>query len=380
MIELEEAVARIVANVQPLSSCCIPLAEALGRFLASDINAPVSLPPFDNSAMDGYALRAHDQARSSATAPARLRCIGAVPAGTIFNGKVTPGTCVRIFTGSPLPSDADAVVMQEDTTRSGDVVEVIEPVKPWENVRMAGEDVRAGDVIGRAGDVGRQPQVGILSTGDELVEAGKPLAPGQIYESNRTALAALARSVGATVRVYPLVRDTKEGTLTAIETALAECDAVVTSGGVSVGEHDFVKSAFERIGGKLEFWRVAIKPGKPFAFGRNGNKFLFGLPGNPVSAFVTFLLLVRPAILKMQGASELSLLAHPAALAEPLSNTGDRRHFVRVFAQHNGEVRGTGVQASHCLSSLARANALLDMPPKTSWAVGTPVQVLRWEL
>jgi molybdopterin molybdotransferase len=212
-----------------------------------------------------------------------------------------------------------------------------------------------------------------------LIEAGKPLAPGQIYESNRAAIASLVSQAGGRIRIYPIVRDTEEETGGALQAAFIECDAVITTGGVSVGDHDFVKAAFELLGGKLEFWKVNVRPGKPFVFGRLGKKFLFGLPGNPVSAFVTFLLLVRPALLKMQGAANMGLAAHPAVLAESIQNHGERRHYVRLKVEADGTARSSGIQASHALSSLASANALADVPPQTSWPSGKQIQVLRWE-
>jgi molybdopterin molybdotransferase len=223
------------------------------------------------------------------------------------------------------------------------------------------------------------PAVGILATGSELQEPGHPLDPGQIYESNRIALASLAVGASAEPRIFPLVPDDAGETLAALKEAFAQCDAVITSGGVSVGEMDLVKSAFEQLGGELQFWRVAIRPGRPFVFGRWHEKLLFGLPGNPVSAWVTFLLLVRPALLRWQGATSLGLPAHPGFLAESLSNRGDRRHFVRVKVTPEGQVHSAGVQASHFLSSLAAANGLVDMPRQTTLAPGTPVQVMRWD-
>ena len=206
--------------------------------------------------------------------------------------------------------------------------------------------------------------VGLLATGSELTEPGQPLAPGRIYESNRTALAALMERAGAVPKTFPLVADVLAGTSQALADAFNQCDAVVTSGGVSVGEMDFLKRAFEQIGGKLEFWKVAIKPGRPFVFGRYRGKLLFGLPGNPVSALVTFLLLVRPALLRWQGATDVSLPAHPGVLAEPLANPGERRHFMRVKVDPSGKVRvrwpsslprtqfpGRGQRAGGCAAS-----------------------------
>jgi molybdopterin molybdotransferase len=221
--------------------------------------------------------------------------------------------------------------------------------------------------------------VALLATGSELTEPGQPLAPGRIYESNQLALAPLLARCGAIARAYPLVPDTLSATRAALETAFAECDLVVTCGGVSVGEMDFVKAAFERLGGKLEFWKVAIKPGKPFLLGRLGSKLLFGLPGNPVSAFVTFLLLVRPAIVRWQGAAQVALPSHPAVLAEMIANPDARRHFMRVKVDETGHVRSAGLQGSHRLGSLANANGLLDVPPQTTLAAGSTVPVLRWD-
>ena len=197
-------------------------------------------------------------------------------------------------------------------------------------------------------------------------------------ESNRLALAELIRQCGAAPRVQPLVRDTMEATMTALQTAFAECDAVVTSGGVSVGEHDHVKAAFENLGGSLDFWRVKIKPGKPFVFGRLVDKPLFGVPGNPVSALVTFLVLVRPALMQLQGAADLNLPGHPGILADPLVNRGDRRHFMRVRVGAQGTVHATGLQASHAVGSLGQANGLVDVPAETNLAEGETVEVLRF--
>jgi molybdopterin molybdotransferase len=397
MLEVEDARQRIVELIQPTNGEWVLLSQASNRVAAQDLTAPISLPPFDNSAMDGYALRANDVVGASADSPKALRRVGAVPAGSTFAGAVIAGTCVQIFTGSPLPSGADAVVMQEDTRTNGDFVEVLDGVRPWENVRLVGQDIKAASIAVHRGSclsagrmallgalgmerifVARQPIIGLLSTGNELIEPGTHLAPGEIYESNRSALASLVTGAGGSVRVLPLVRDDLATTTSALSRAFEECDAVISTGGVSVGEHDLVKAGFEALGGTLAFWRVNVKPGKPFAFGQLREKFLFGLPGNPVSAFVTFLLLVRPAILKMQGAGELDLPSHPAVLAEEFSNRGDRRHFVRVYVDAKGNVRSAGLQASHALSSLAESNALLDVPPNTRWEAGQSVHVLRW--
>ncbi len=401
MLELEEALSRILTRMPGPRRETAPLEAALGRMILDTVAAPISLPPFDNSAMDGYAVRAADVAGASPENLRSLRLIGRTAAGEVFGGEVAAGTCVRVFTGSPLPRGADAVVMQEDTRTDPQAlgeVAFLDAAKPWENVRFAGEDVKAGITVASAGErlstgrasllaalgistvaVGRQPLVSLLATGSELREAGQPLAPGQIYESNRLGLGAFAALAGGRPQRFPLVSDTLAGTRAALAEAFAQCDVVVTSGGVSVGEFDFVKDAFTSLGGELDFWKVAIRPGKPFVFGQLGEKFLFGVPGNPVSALVTFFLLVRPALLRWQGARDLSPPTHPGILAEPLLNRGDRRHFIRVTVDPTGSVRPSGVQASHFLSSLADAHGLVDVPPATTLAAGQPVRVLRWD-
>ena len=400
MLELETALERILALMPPAQSERIALSEAPGRILAERVLATLDLPAFDNSAMDGYAVRATDVSAASAASPVGLRLLGRVAAGETFSGEIATGDCVRLFTGSPLPRGADAVIMQEDTRidpAQPGVVWFLDSAKPWENIRFRGEDLKPGAVLGEIGDeltagrlnllaatgwthvqVGRRPITGLLATGSELLEVGQPLTPGKIYESNRLGLAALTAQAGGVPKIFPLVKDTLADTRAALETAFQACDLVVTSGGVSVGEMDFVKSAFEQLGGSLEFWKVAIRPGRPFVFGHCRGKFLFGLPGNPVSAFVTFLLLVRPVLARWQGATNLSLPTHPATLAEPFSNLGDRRHFMRVTVDSVGKVRSAGAQASHILTSLAAANGMIEVPPRTTLPAGATVPVMRW--
>ncbi len=401
MLELEQALEKILSAVPPALSELAALNQAHERISAEQIISPVDLPPFDNSAMDGYAVRSADLKTASADKPVRLKWIGKVAAGSTFDGEVQPGTCARIFTGSPLPRGADAVVMQEDTqVESSENILFLDSVKPWENIRLRGEDVKRGGMLVDAGcklsagqisllgavgvgelKVGVQPVVGLLATGSELLEPPQTLAPGKIFESNRAMLSALAARAGAKTKVFPLVPDALDATSAALEKAFSECDIVITSGGVSVGEMDFVKAAFESLGGKMEFWKVAIRPGKPFVFGRWREKFLFGLPGNPVSAFVTFVLLARPAILRWQGASRhggMARASHPGVLAEDFVNRDQRRpHFVRVIVDEQGKIRSAGVQASHALSSLAAANGLLEIAPGAVLAAGKIVSVAR---
>jgi len=456
MLELEQAVEKILAAVPAPKSEVVSLAGAHGRVVAEKILAATDLPPFDNSAVDGYAVRAQDVATASAQNPVTLQLAGRIAAGEHFTGQLSAGQCIRIFTGSPVPAGADAVVMQEDTIspnagttspsppRSGGEgrgevalraqreIQILDSANPWENIRFHGEDVKRGAIIVEPGTrlgaahigllaatgagqltVNRRPTVALLATGSELREptAGAPsscsassLAPGQIFESNRAALTPLIAATGAVPKIFPIVPDTAEVTRIALARAFAECDIVITCGGVSVGEMDFVKSAFEELGGQLDFWKVAIKPGRPFVFGRlpgsagvsaasspesdatrrrdagaPREKFLFGLPGNPISAFVTFVLLARPTLLRWQGATNVSLPTSPGILAEPFSNPDHRRHFVRVAVDAAGKVHSAGTQASHILSALASANGLIDLSPKTTLAPETVVQVLRWE-
>jgi len=398
MISLEEALQQILGAVPNPGVESLAVVEARDRYTAAAVPSAADVPAFDNSAMDGYAVRSADVATAREEAPVWLDQIGRTAAGEPSDTTVAPGTCVRVFTGSVLPQGADAVVMQEDTRTSGagtDPVAILCPVRPWESVRLRGEDIRTGALVVQTGQrltpghlavlqaagqarvaVARRPRVGILATGDELREPGQPLAHGCIYESNRAMLAALVAEAGAVPQIFPLVPDRLEATRDALRLALASCDAVLTSGGASVGDLDFVKPAMEAIGGSLTFWRVAMKPGKPFLFGRHESRLVFGLPGNPVSAFVTFQLLVRPALLRWQGAAAVAPPILPGTLKERLRNPGDRRHFVRVTRDAAGGVTTAGTQASHMLHSLAAANGLLDVAPGSDLPPGTEVKVL----
>ncbi len=397
MLDLETALARLLASLPPPKAERIPLGESAGRFLAEKIISPLDLPPFDNSAMDGYAVRAADIRGARTGTPIALKLAAKIPAGEMFTGELVAGECARVFTGAPLPRGADAVVMQEDTRVDGERILILDEAVLGENVRPRGDDVRHDETLAEAGAelspglmavlaatgfsevaVGRRPVVSLLATGSELREPGQPLLPGQIYESNRAMLSPLIARCGGIAKVFPLVPDTLEATRAALQSAFSSSDIVVTSGGASVGELDFVKAAFDSLGGELHFWKVAIRPGKPFVFGRLGEKILLGLPGNPVSAFVTFLLLARPVLLRWQGAEIVSLPTHPAVLGEDMKNLSDRRHFARFRIDATGKIFSAGKQASHALSSLAVADGLLDVPPQTNLASGSTVHVLRW--
>lgn len=399
LMPLEEARERILAALPSPARETILLQEASGRIALVDAAAPSDLPPFDNSSMDGYAVVAQDTAGANPKEPLKLRLTGRFPAGGVLPAsRVGSGCCARVFTGSALPPGANAVVMQEDTREDGDMVEIMDSVKPWENVRLKGEDVRTGTLLWHAGQrlspgrvamaqalglaeivVGRRPVVGLIATGDELLEPGAPAEPGKIYESNRTLLKSLAGKAGAVARCFPIVADSEESTIKALEEAVSTCDLVITTGGASVGDHDWIKPALKKAGGVIDLWKIAVKPGKPFVFSRLRDRPVFGLPGNPVSALVTFVLLVRPALLRWQGARDLNLPRSRGSLAETILNPGPRRHFVRVRMEEDGSVVPSGPQASHMMSSLAFSSGLVDVPPDGQIAAGTTVEVFHWD-
>jgi molybdopterin molybdotransferase len=350
--------------------------------------------------MDGYAVRSGDVPGASQTNAKSLKLVGEIPAGGDPElPEINGGECVRVYTGSRLPKGADAVVMQEDARHAdADHVEFTDSVKPWEHIRFQGEDIRKGTVLARTGEsisvghiaalaatgsariaVSKRPRVALLATGDELVEPGSALAPGQIYESNRVLLAELVRAAGGQASVLPLVPDSLAATRDAFVSAWESHDVVLTTGGVSVGDYDFVRPALEEAGGVLDFWRVAVRPGKPFVHGRMDACHHFGLPGNPVSALVTFLLLVRPALLRMQGAQCVDLPIRRGMLTEDVANSGNRRHFMRVSIDERSRVRLGGAQASHAVKPLAETNGLLDVASNKTLKAGTEIEVLIWK-
>ena len=397
MISLEQAQESILGAIPSPDIEYISPTAARDRVLALDIRATLNLPAFDNSAMDGFAVRSQETLGATSESPITLRDLGISAAGDATAPDVQAGTCVRIFTGAPIPHGADAVVMQEDTRQVEDQVHILDSVRAWENVRFKGEDIRSGNVVLTAGrrlnsaalgliaalgintlQVGRRPRLTILATGDELKDSSEPLAEGQIYESNRLMISAMLEAAGALCQYMAIVPDDPLATENALAQALDSSDAVVTTGGVSVGERDHIKSAFCRLGGQLHLWRVAIKPGKPFAFGQLGGKLLFALPGNPVSAFVTGLLLVRPAVLRFQGAHQVHLPRFNAVAGERFENRGDRRHFVRVLINNEHRVVSAGTQAAHFMGSLALAEGLVDLGPGTTIQPGETLEVFNF--
>jgi molybdopterin molybdotransferase len=390
MISEEQAREKILETIQPLAARQLSILRGLDCFAAEDYFARLPLPNFDNSAMDGYAVNGSDS-RSGA----RLRVIGEQPAGVDRGLVVSGGEAVRIFTGAPMPSGADAVVMQEDVTREGDEILLNIDVGPGDFVRRRGCDLVEGQKIIAKGErispttmallasqgfaeltVGGEVSAAIMSTGDELAKPGDDLEQGQIYESNSVLLRASLERCGALVKSAKHCRDDRDSLIDAIRRGI-ENHILIISGGVSVGEHDLVKEALRMLGAKIDIWRVAIKPGKPFVFCQIGNCLVFGLPGNPVSAFVTFLQFVRPAILKMMGAAE-SRLAPAKAWAElvaDVSNEGsDRVHYIRGKLE-NGKFSPVGRQESHALFGLSQSNALLRLAPGESAMKGAIVEL-----
>lgn len=374
--------------VTPLGDERVRLGAALGRVLAEEVESPLPVPPFDSSGMDGFALVAGPAAE--------LEVIGEARAGHPFERAVTPGRAVRISTGAVIPQGADAVVPIERVSPRGARVRV-PATEPGANVRRAGDDVRAGRLVLRAGavlgpaelgvaaSVGREslrcalrPRVAVLVTGDELTPPGKPLPPGGIYSSNGFALAAQAERAGAELTARETVPDDPGRTRAALGAALESADVAIVSGGVSVGPHDHVKSALAELGVEERFWGVALRPGKPTWFGARGDTLAFGLPGNPVSAMVTFQLFVRPALAALQGAAPDSRRI-VAALDEPVPRNPVREQAVRVTiraAEDGLRVLPTGAQGSHVLTSMLGADGLaLVAPGEGDAAVGERVEV-----
>ncbi len=378
MLTVEEARERILASFQPLQSVEeVPLTAALGRVLAEDAVAGESLPPFANSAMDGYALRSEDTTSAAAATPTKLRLAGEVPAGQVYAGRVEAGETVRILTGAPLPEGADAVIQQELTDVQDAWVAIEQPVPHGENVRAAGSDVRPGTLLASAGTelgpaeiallaalgvhpvrVRQRPDVAILSTGDELVALGETPGPGQIHESNSSYLIAAVLRAGGQPRPLGIAHDQADE-LRAKFAQADGADLILSSGGVSVGDYDLVKQMLAEQG-NIEFWRVRMRPGKPLAFGWLGKTPLLGLPGNPVSAAVTFELFGRPAIRRMLGSSQVERQLVEVVLAGEDIARGDRRHYVRArLESEKGTLMAypTGAQGSHIISSLRGATA-----------------------
>lgn len=372
LLTIDEALARVLENARPLPGEDVAVVDAAGRVLAAAAEARVDLPPFPSSAMDGYAVRAGDT-------PAALAVVAQSAAGRPSGVTLEPGQAVAISTGAVVPDGADAVVPVERTQRDGDSVEV-EEIGLGENVRPRGGDIAAGAVVVSAGATcgpaqlgalaavgletvrcARRPRVVVLATGSELRRPGEPLGPGEIYESNTVMLAAQLRRAGADAEVLGSVADDSDATRAALERGL-DADVLLTSGGVSVGEHDLVRGLLAELGAVEVFWRVAVKPGKPVAFSTRGETLVFGLPGNPVSSFVGFELFVRPALAALQGAADPRPAFFPGRLGISLPRNEARDELVRAVIDADGVATPLRGQESHMIARAAHANALVLVP------------------
>ena len=402
MISVEAALEIILSEIKPLGLERTSILSTLGRVLGEDICASVDNPPWDNSAMDGYALRASDTKGASRGKPVILRIIEDLPAGYVAKKTIKRGETVRIMTGAPIPRGADVVVMVEDTERlevRGKRLEVkiFREAKIRDNIRRAGEDFKKGALVLKKGTairaaevamfatvgkpnvcVYQRPKVAVLSTGDELAEIEETPSNGKIVNSNSYAISAQIKACGAVPVQLGIARDAKKDLMDKLSYGLAS-DCIVSSGGVSVGDFDFVKDVLKEMGSEMRFWKVAIKPGKPLAFGIINGKPVFGLPGNPVSAMVAFEQFVRPAILKMMGVRNIFRKSLTALLTRPLSKKTGRMHFIRaVLEEKNGQFYATPLegQGSGVLSSMVMANSLIILPEDAKDAAkGSKVKV-----
>jgi len=388
MITVKNALERVLESVSPLGIERLDILSAQGKILGEDICSQRSIPPKDNSAMDGYALRAEDTRGASRENPVVLRVIEDIPAGYLARKSVGRGEASRIMTGAFLPEGSDSILRVEDTEKDGERVKIFVEVSKGQDVRFCGEDVKEGEKvltkgtlirpaeIGMLASLGRSivsvrqsPLVAVLSTGDELVDIDGDVSQGKIVSSNSYSLAAQIAECGASVLQVGIAKDTREDLREKFE-ACMRADIVISSGGVSVGDYDFVKDVISSLGA-IDFWRVAMRPGRPLAFGKLGSKFLFGLPGNPVSAMVSFEQFVRPAILKMAGHRNIFRGTIRAALRQTIKKNTGLTYFLRgIINKEDGRytVRTTGEQGSGILKSMVLANCLIILPEEISVA------------
>ncbi|MBN2108494.1 MAG: molybdopterin molybdotransferase MoeA [Deltaproteobacteria bacterium] len=383
MITVEKALETILAHISALGTERVDIRSSRGRVLSEDIVSSLTIPPLDNSSMDGYAVRAADVAGAAPGHPITLTVTGDLPAGYIATRALGEGQALRIMTGAPLPEGADTVIMRENTQSQGSQVTILQAEKQGTNIRRAGEDIKKGALLFPAGTVVRpahigimasiqramvsvyqRPRVAILSTGDELVDIDEALGPGKIISSNSYSLATLVEDAGGTAIMLGIARDTKK----ALRSRMLEgmhADIILSSGGVSVGDYDFVKDVLQDLGIDMKFWKVLMRPGQPLAFGVIGGKPAFGLPGNPVSAMVSFEQFVRPAMRKMSGHTKLFRPLIEAVAQEDVPGRPDRKFFVRCrLAQKEGQWHAatTGEQGSGILMSMAEASGLMIIP------------------
>jgi len=397
VIEIGEAQQKVLEEIPVLGRERIHILEALGRVLAQDVAAKRDVPAADNSAMDGYCCRHEDIAGAGSSNPARLKVIGDSPAGRPFAGTVGPGEAVRIMTGGIVPAGVDTVVMVENTQKEGDHILCLKDPGKGAHIRLRGEDVRTGEAVLSAGEMIRPPEVGmlatlghayvyvyqrpvvaVLSTGDELVDLDEPFSEGKVVCSNTYSLAAQVMDCGAIALSLGIATDDESDQRARISEGL-RADVILTSGGVSVGKYDLVKDTFSQLGMRVKFWKVAMKPGKPLVFGTIGAKPVFGLPGNPTSAMISFEQFVRPALLKMMGHTNLYRPLVEASLAQDVDIVSNRPHLVRCkLFERDGVMMAvtTGNQSSGALRSMVLADGLMILPPQDRpFAAGERVRV-----
>jgi molybdopterin molybdotransferase len=391
-LDADEARAKMLAAVTPLSAESVGCAESAGRWLAEDVVSNIPMPRWDQSSMDGYAARSADL-----TVGRRLRVAGRTSAGDPPGGFVEAGAAWRIFTGAPLPKGADCVVMQEDCDDVGEGCVVIrDPATAWENVRVAGEEFRPGECLLRRGEriaaggvavlagagaakvlVTRRPTVAIIAVGSELRAPGESLEPGSIYDSNSVMLGAMVAAAGGVSRLRR-VADVQSEVEAALIEGARDCDVVLTSGGASVGELDITRNALAAAGGRIEMWRLNLKPGKPLFCGSIRSRIVLGLPGNPVSAFVTAVLFLQPILRRLQGAARPGPSVTLGVLGERIAHDGGRPHYMRMMRDASGRFRSAGVQASHRIRGLAAADALYEAKSGADVPEGTVAPLLTW--
>lgn len=397
MLQIGEAQQRVLEEIPVLGIERIHIMEALGRVLAQDVQAVRNVPAADNSAMDGYCLIHSDIHGANSANPKRVRVIGESPAGRPFTGVVSQGQAVRIFTGGTIPEGSDTVIMIEDTEKDGEDIICLNDPGFGAHIRPEGEDVKGGEVVLHCGDIIRPPEVGmlatlghayvyvyqrpivaILSTGDELVDLDEPFSKGKVVCSNSYSLAAQVMECGAIPLSLGIASDSADDQKSKLSGGL-RADVILTSGGVSVGKYDLVKGTLTDLGMKVKFWKVAMKPGKPLVFGSLGGKPVFGLPGNPTSAMISFEQFVRPALLKMMGHVNLFRPLIEATLAENIKISRGRLHLIRCkLFDRDGELMAvtTGTQSSGALRSMVLADGLIMLPPeKAPFKVGDRVKI-----
>lgn len=382
-VSLEEAQSLLLDRAEPVDVCCVSLQEALGRVLSQDIIAPISVPSFDKSAMDGYALIAGNTCSAESASPVQLKVIAETRAGYPAQEKVVPGTAIKLMTGTPIPEGADVIVKYEDIIRNGDIISVFRPLKAQDNIIKAGEDVKEGELMARKGSVVnpsmvallaglgiyrvpvyKQLKIAIMSTGDELVSPPEKLQPGKIYNSSLFGLMARCTELGAQPISLGIVPDSSKLTAACMDKGLEEADIVISTGGVSVGDYDVVKDAMKEVGGELLFWQISMKPGSPMVAAAKDKQFLIGLSGNPAAAMVTFDLIVIPLIKKMMGMDNPLPIRINGIFADKFSKASPQRRLLRAKLERKDGLDYftlTGDQTNGALASMVACNVLLDI-------------------